>query len=208
MTLSGEQERAARNHGVVEHYQIGCLDVLAIEATGRPPLKIRQMVGPDGRIDLGEYGKPRVEGHSPIEVAALLSGELGINQGAVHVRVAAYRSQQLFVFGPGAGWQRSVPYQGQETVLDALQRVGSLASNAEPADVYVVRPHIADGSRPEVFHVNLHAIIVKHDPKTNLRLLPNDQIYIAPSRQARIEQVLPPWIRPAYQAIWKSPPQK
>src|SRR5262249_38407607 len=72
---------------------------------------------------------------------------------------------------------------------------------AEPDDVYVVRPHIADGQRPEVFHVNLAGIVMKRDFKTNLRLQPDDQIFVGETRQSRLEKCIPPVLRPLFQLI-------
>ena len=201
-----DREVTTRHRGVVEHYQVGCPDVLAIVVDGSPVWGTRQAVGADGRIDLKGHGRVRVEGRSLEQIAVQLAEEIGDSPCAVQVGVAEYRSQQLFLFGQVVGWQRSVPYQGQETVLDLLQRVGGITPGAEPRDVYVVRAHIAEASRPEVYHVDWHAIVVGHDQKTNLRLLPNDQIYVGETRQARIERAIPPWFRPLYQAIWKTQP--
>jgi protein involved in polysaccharide export with SLBB domain len=125
------------------------------------------------------------------------------------VRVLEYRSAYVLLFGEVVGSQRSAPYRGPETVLDLLQRVGGITVGAEPKDVFVVRPHLGDSQRPEVFHVDLQAIVVKHDERTNLRILPFDQIYVGETRQAKVEKALPPWLRTLSQAIWDTrPPEK
>ena len=195
---------------VGKRLQVGCPDVLTIEVAGQPAFKVTNLaVGPDGRLDLGKHGKPRVEGCTPAQIAALVAPELDVPVDAVHVQIVEYRSQQLFLFGQIVGWQRSVPYNGQESVLDLLKRVGGIMPGAEPGEVYVVRSHIAEGGRPEVFHVDLQAIVERHDQKTNLRVMPNDQIYVGETRQARMERAIPPWMRPLYQSVWntKSPAQ-
>lgn len=204
--LLHDRESAKRNESVADHYQVGCPDVLTIELAHAPGVKIRQVVGADGRIELNPKVRPRVEGRSPEEIVDMLAAELGVSPEAIDVRVAEYRSRQLFLFGEVVGWQRSVPYIGQETVLDLLRRVGGITPGAQPSDVYVVRPHIDEGGRPEVFHIDLENIVAKHKQATNLRLLPNDQIYVGATRQARIEEALPPWMRPLYQAIWNTQP--
>ena len=94
-----------------------------------------------------------------------------------------------------------MPYQGPETVLDLLQRVGGLSPSAAPTDVQVVRAHVADGKTPEVFHVDLAAIVVKHDQQSNVRLLPFDQVYVGQSRRSTYVPALPPWLRPLYHAL-------
>ena len=64
-----------------------------------------------------------------------------------------------------------------------------------------VRSHLADDHRPEVFHVNLEAIVLKRDERTNVRLLPFDQVYVGETRQAVVERVVPPWFRPLYRTL-------
>jgi hypothetical protein len=115
--------------------------------------------------------------------------------------VAAYRSEQVFLFGEVSGAQRAVPYQGPETVLDLLQRVGGLGAGAAPGDVQVVRAHVADGGRPEVFQVDLEAILRKKDQETNVRLEPFDQVYVGSSRPCRLSSCVPPWLRPLYESV-------
>src|SRR4051794_37069909 len=51
-----EGEATARNHGVVDNYQVGCPDILTIAVAGRPALSSHQVVSTDGRVDLGEFG--------------------------------------------------------------------------------------------------------------------------------------------------------
>ncbi len=201
-----DREVAERTLDVLAHYQVGCPDVLTIELAGAPGVEIRQVVGADGRIELDPTVKPRVQGRSPAQIAQLVAVEFGLTPDAVKVGVAEYRSQQLFLFGHSVGWQRSVPYVGQETVVDLLQRIGGITAGANPGDVYVVRPHIDAGGRPEVFHIDLHKTVAQRDQATNPRLMPNDQIYVGETRQARMERIVPPWLRPAYQAIWEAQP--
>jgi polysaccharide export outer membrane protein len=202
-----DRGRATRNQGVAEHYLVGCPDVLEIQVSGRPDWSGRYTVGPDGRIDLELLGRPRVEGRPLPEIAALLAGQAGLSPSEVRVRVAAYQSQQVYLFGQVTGLQRAVPYQGEETVLDLLRRAGGITPGAAPGEVYVVRTRVAEGQRPEVFHVDLRAIFQHHDERTNIRLRPFDQIHVGETRQARVERSIPLWLRPFHQAFWDTRPQ-
>jgi protein involved in polysaccharide export with SLBB domain len=204
--LMNDKHSASRNQGVAELYRAACPDVLQIKIAGREDWNQSHAIGPDGRIDLGNYGRPRVEGRTPAEIGRIVAEEVGIEPGQVQVRVAQFRSEQVYLFGQVIGWQRAVPYHGQETVLDLLQRVGGITPGAAPSDVLVVRPHLADGNKPEVFHVDLGAIVLNQDSKTNLRVLPQDQIYVGETRQARVEKCIPPWLRPIYQKFWNTRP--
>jgi protein involved in polysaccharide export with SLBB domain len=195
-------EGPRRHQGVVESYTVACPDVLEVWVAGRPDVGGALPVEINGRIDLGRLGKLRVEGLAVPEIARQISVLAQVPPEAVRVRVAEYRSRSVYLFGEVSGLQRAVAYQGQETVLDLLQRVGGLTPGAAPDSVYVVRPHITDGDQPEVYHVNLRAIVLRHDQRTNLRLQPFDQVYVGETAQARLERSLPPWLRPLYQGIW------
>ena len=134
-------------------------------------------------------------------MAEAIGKETGVEPASVRVRVLEFRSQYLLIFGEVAGGQRSISYRGQETVVDLLQRVGGISPGAAPDDVYVVRPHLGDNRRPEIFRVDLNAIILKQDQRTNLRILPFDQIYVGESREAKFEDAIPPWLRWMAQAV-------
>jgi polysaccharide biosynthesis/export protein len=200
-SLMADRGGAGRNEGVAEHYLIGCPDVLEVAVVGQPELTQRCKVGPDGRVDLGSLGSPRVEGRTVPEVARHLGEALSLPPEYVDVRVAEFNSQCLYLFGEVTGLQRAVPYRGQETVLDLLQRVGGITPGAAPGEVYVVRSRISEGRRPEVFHVDLRAIVMDHDARTNIRLQPFDQVYVGATRRALWEKCIPPWLRPLFRAL-------
>jgi protein involved in polysaccharide export with SLBB domain len=200
--LLADPGTATRNEGVAEHYPVGCPDVLELGVAGRPDLTGPRTIGADGEIDLGVAGSVRVQGRTPGEAAAAVAAVLRLPPARVRVRVAEFRSRQLYLSGPGVGVPRTVAYQGQETVLDLLQRVGGITRTAAPEEVYVVRPHVTEGERPEVFHVDLQAILLKKDARTNVRLQPFDQVYVGETRQGKVNKCLPPLLQPVYQALW------
>lgn len=185
----------------LECYRVACPDIIEVEIAERPEFTGRYEIGADGRIKLGDYGNPRLEGRLLAEAAETIGKEVGTSPAGVHIRVAEFRSQCLLLFGEVAGRQHSVPYHGPETILELLQRAGGISSGAAPDDVYVVRPHVGDNRRPEIFRIDLDAIIMRHDQRTNLRVLPFDQIYVGETRAAKVEDAIPPWLRFITQAI-------
>jgi len=198
---------ALEKNEVARSYRVGCPDIIELAVTGREEFTGRYEVSSDGKLNLGDYGKPRIEGRTLPEIANLIGAEIGVSPANVDVRVSEFRSQHVLLFGEVIGSQRSVPYLGAETVLGLLQRVGGITPGAAPDDVYVVRPHVGDNRRPEVFHVDLNAIVMKQDQKTNLRVMPYDQIYVGETRQAKIGKALPPWLRVVYQAVSDTKPK-
>ena len=199
--LLAENGPAGRKHGVSEQYTLRCPDALLITVPNRPDLTGARPLGADGRIDMGELGRLRVEGRTRSETARLVAAVAGEFPDRVQIDVTQYNSQQVYLFGPGIMPQRSVAYRGQETVVDLLQRIGGIQPGAAPNHVYVVRPHVPDGKSPEVFHVDLRAVLSKHDPKTNVRLQPFDEIHVGETRQAALEKYIPPLFRPLYESM-------
>jgi protein involved in polysaccharide export with SLBB domain len=190
--LLADHNPAAHRADHEAEYCVHCPDVLRITAPGWSG---EQAVGPDGRVRPGEGVAVRVEGQTPAEAARAVALALGVDPGGVRVRVAAFNSQRVFVHGEVTGLQRAVPYQGPETVLDLLQRVGGIARGAAPGDIQVVRSRVADGHPPEVFHVDLEAILRRGDQTSNVRLEPFDQVYVGQTRRHCIACCLPPWLR-------------
>lgn len=125
----------------------------------------------------------------------------GVLPGGTSARVAEFNSQHLYLFGEVNGLQRVVPYRGPETILDLLQRAGGIAPGAALGQIRVVRPHVADGRPPEVFTVDLAAILLKHDQDTNVPLQPSDHVYVGESGKSRLAPCFPPWLRPLYEAL-------
>jgi protein involved in polysaccharide export with SLBB domain len=200
--VKADQGGVARNEGVAEQYLIRCPDVLQVTVDGLPDLPPRAAVGPDGRLDRDDLGQPRVEGQTTDEAALAVAAALAVPPGAVRLRVAEYNSQQVYLFGEVLGLHRAVAYQGPETVLDLLQRVGGITPEAAEGDIHVIRSHVAEGHDPEVFHIDLRAIAVTKDRSTSLRLRPFDQVYVGQTRRAVIDHCMPPWLRPAYEAVF------
>jgi protein involved in polysaccharide export with SLBB domain len=176
-------------------YTFACPDVLEIAAGTERDVTGRLTVDPDGTIRLGTDGRLRVEGLTAGEVAGQLASVLGVDQSEIHVHVVEFASRQVFLCGPEAGRERSAPYQGPETVVEFIRRMGGLSHDAQPREVYVVRPNVAAGRRPQVFHVELEAILVRGDHATDVRLEPYDQVYVGETERAILAKYLPDWMQ-------------
>lgn len=176
-------------------YQARCPDVLQVDIAGLPQYSGAKCIEPDGRIDLGDAGRLQVDNETTPEIVRTVAESLGVAPEQVRIAVAEYNSQYLYLFGPVGDSQRAIPYHGPETVLDFLHRAGGLPSSAALRDITVIRPHVAEGKRPEVFHIDLSAIVLHNDAETNILLEPLDQIHIGQSRRSCFNDCLPPWLR-------------
>jgi protein involved in polysaccharide export with SLBB domain len=185
----------AHLYQVASKYRSRCPDMLQVDIACLPQHSGPQRIGPDGCIDLGKAGRPQVDGETIPEIVRTVAESVGVAPEQIHISVAEHNSQYLYVFGQVAGSQRAVPYQGPETALDLLHRVGGLQHGAAVSDITVIRPHVAEGKTPEVFHIDLAAIILRNDQETNVLLQPFDQVHIGRSHRASYRECLPPWLR-------------
>lgn len=183
---------------VAAKYRARCPDLLQMDVAGLPQYSGAQRIGPDGRIDLGKAGQPQVDGATVPEIVRTVAETVGVPPEQVRISVAEHSSQYLYLFGEVAGSQRAIEYQGPETVLDLLHRAGGLRESAAVGNVTVIRPHVAEGKTPEVFHIDLAAIVLRNDPETNILLQPFDQVHIGQSRRSSFHDCLPPWLRSVF----------
>jgi protein involved in polysaccharide export with SLBB domain len=95
-----------------------------------------------------------------------------------------------------------VPYQGPERVVELLKRVGGLTGGAELANVYLIRSHVTEGKSPEVFRVDVAAIVMRGDQSTNYYVQPFDEISVGERSSSSFGRSLPPWFLPIYQAFF------
>jgi len=182
-------------------YRVGCPDVLEVSFEDFPGWDALAAIDLDGRLPLQSPGQPRAEGRTLVEVRNELARLASVPPERVSVRLAAARSSRVFVHGPIRGRTRVVPYQGPEPVIDFLTRVGGLPPGSKLNQVYVVRPNVASGGQPEVFRVNVPAVLIDGDPATNVVLQPSDEVYIGETSRSVFARVLPDWLGPVYRRL-------
>jgi protein involved in polysaccharide export with SLBB domain len=182
-------------------YRIGCPDVLEVSFADFPVWDALAAVDLDGRLPLQSPGSPRAEGRTLADVRGELARMAGVTPDRVSVRLAAPRSARVYLHGPIRGRGRVVPYQGPEPVIDFLKRVGGLPPGSKLNQVYVVRPNVASGGRPEVFRVDVPAVLLDDDQETNVPLQPSDEVYVGETGRSVFARVLPDWLGPAYRRV-------
>jgi protein involved in polysaccharide export with SLBB domain len=176
-------------------YRVACSDVIQVAVAGKPKWTGSHVIRANGCIDLPEVGRVRVEGMCTDEIQASLSDLGDVDKHGVQAAVALFSSQHVYVFGEVTGKQRAVAYEGPETVVQLLRRIGGITHEGAPEHVRVVRNPCLEKARPEVHYVDLRAILLDNDQRTNITIQPHDSIYIPETRQARLSRCFHPWFR-------------
>ena len=86
-------------------------------------------------------------------------------------------------------------------MIDLLRRIGGLPPGTKLNQVYVVRPNVAGGDRPEVFRVDVAAVLIDHNQATNVPVQPSDEVYVGETRRSVVARMLPDWLGPLYRRL-------
>ena len=171
---------AAFERGAAEPlYRVGEGDKLTVSVWGRPEVSGKHTVGPDGRLAIPLAGTVKVALATRDEAAGSIRDALlpYYKSPSVSVAVDEYTSNRVILLGrvenPGI-----VRFDTPPTLLEALARGGSLPVLDKKATL--TRCAIFRG-REQVIWVDLRKLLNNTDASYNIRLKPNDLIYIPDS---------------------------
>lgn len=159
------------------------VSVQLARTAGTPPVTGEYMIGPDGTINLRQYGSLRVAGKTVTEIRQDLNRLLGqfFDSPQVSVEVRQYNSKVFYVITEGAGLGdnvRRIPVTGNDTVLDAISAVDGL-SQVSSAEMWVARPAPGGMGCEQIMPVDYNAIAHGGSTATNYQLMPGDRVFIA-----------------------------
>jgi polysaccharide export outer membrane protein len=161
------------------------------------------LVGPDGMVNLGIYGRVYVAGMSLDEARMAIQERLSdqFENPQIALDVFVYNSKFFYIISEGAGLGENVvriPVTGNETVLDAIATIGGLDQTAS-TKIWISRPAPSGTGCDQILPVDWNAITRGASPGTNYQLLPGDRLFIAQDRllalNSFIAKVLNPFER-------------
>ncbi|MDR1385925.1 MAG: polysaccharide biosynthesis/export family protein [Planctomycetaceae bacterium] len=169
--------------------------------SGLQPISGQHIVGPDGCINLGIYGKAHINGLTLNDAKAAIESVLSemLDNPRVAIDVFSYNSLNYYVCVEGAGYGDkllSFPYTGNDTVLDAIANINGL-ERVSSKHIWVARPSYGNvGYYYKHLEVNWQSIIAGASPHTNYQLLPGDRVFIAEDRLVAMDTKLSKIIAP------------
>ena len=158
---------------------IGAGDHLKLDVWERPELSGKHVVGPDGRIGLPLVGAMPLDTLTSDEASERITTAFTrfYRRPTVQLTIEKYTSNRVTVLGrvqnPG-----SLSFDNQPTLLEALARAGALPVIDKQATL--TRCAIFRG-RDKVIWIDLKRLLARNSTAYNLRLKPNDLIYIPDS---------------------------
>lgn len=160
-------------------YRLGEGDEMTIDVWDRPELTGKHIIGPDGKISLPIAGPVRIAGYSRDDATKLVTEVLSryYLDLAVTLRVDQYMGNRVVVLGrvsnPGV-----VRFESTPTLLEALARAGGLPILDKQQ--LLTRCAVVRG-RDRIAWIDLKGLLTGVDPSLNLRLRPQDLIYVPDS---------------------------
>jgi len=160
-------------------YVLGAGDHVSIQVMGRPEMSARHVMGPDGRISVPLAGTLRLASQTREEAAITVQKALAryYSKPVVALSVEQYTSNRVTVLGrvqnPGV-----LNFDKEPTLLEVLARAGALPVLDKQATL--TRCAVFRG-RDKVVWIDLKHLLARSDPAYNIRLKPNDIVYIPDS---------------------------
>lgn len=151
------------------------------------------LVGPDGTINLGVYGRVYIAGMTPTIAKRTIEAHLArfVANPAITFDVLVNNSKFFYIIREGAAGEGDEVIRssvtGNETVLDALSMLGGIR-NTSLYHFHINRPSEKTGG--DILPVDLSAIARKGDTTTNYQLLPGDRLFVSPKSKSKSGGVL------------------
>ena len=158
------------------------------------------LVAPDGRVNLGTYGRVPVLGMTIDEARNAIETHLlqYLQNPEIALDVVGYNSKVFYVIAQGAGLGDRVvilPVKGNETVLDAIGQVQGLESNSSTR-MWVARPGTNQCGGDQILPVDWLAITQRGDVDTNYQLLAGDRLYVSEDKLVAVDTAIAKIISP------------
>jgi len=159
------------------------VSVQLARASGTQPVTGEYLVGPDGTVNLRQYGSVHVAGKTIADAKIDLQKHLEqfFDAPKVAVNILAYNSKVYYIVTEGANLGDNivrVPVTGNETVLDALSNVGGI-SQLSSKDIWIARPGAGDDVCEKILPIDYDSIVRGGMTATNYQVLPGDRVYIS-----------------------------
>jgi polysaccharide biosynthesis/export protein len=159
------------------------VSVQLARTSGTAPVTGEYLIGPDGTINLRQYGTLPVAGKTITQIRVDLNKHLSryFDSPEASVEVRQYNSKVFYVITEGGGMGdnvRRVPITGNDTVMDALSAVNGL-SQVSSATVWVARPAPGGYGCEQILPVDYEAITRGGSTATNYQIMPGDRVFVA-----------------------------
>jgi len=170
------------------------VSVTLFQSAGQQQIDDQHLVGPDGTVNLGTYGKVYLAGLTLEEAEAVIERKLSesLENPQVSVDVFAYNSKVYYVIFEGAGLGDRIfrlAATGNETVLDALSQINGL-SQLSSKKMWIARPAPGGLGCDQILPINWSEITKGGSTATNYQVLPGDRVFVEENKLVKLDTVI------------------
>lgn len=174
--------------------------ITLLQTSAQQQITGEHLVAPDGKVNLGTYGRVRVVGMTIEEAQNAVQAHLTryLDNPKIAVDVLGFNSKVFYVVTQGAGLGDQVviiPSKGNETVLDAIGQVQGLQSTSSTR-MWVARPGYNDCGGDQILPIDWVAITQRGDIATNYQILPGDRLYVSEDKLVALDTAIAKIISP------------
>ena len=168
------------------------MSVQLARVSGAQPVTGQYLVGPDGTINLRQYGVVQIAGKTVTEARIAIQNHLKqfLDSPELSVDVVAFNSKVYYIITQGAGLGDSVrrlPITGNETVLDAISQINGL-SQVSSTKIWIARPAPHNFGCQQILPIEWDAITQGAQTATNYQILPGDRAVRGRGRADHLHQ--------------------
>lgn len=172
-------------------YREPAVSITLVQMAAQQQIAGDHLVAPDGKVNLGTYGRVRVVGLTMEEAKAAIEAHLStsIEKPEIALDVLGYNSKVYYVITQGAGLGDQVvilPSRGNETVIDAIGSIQGLTSTSSTR-MWVARPGVNGSGGDQILPVDWLAVSQRGDITTNYQLMPGDRLYVSEDKLVALD---------------------
>jgi len=157
------------------------------------PVSGQYLVGPDGTINLRQYGVVVISGKTVVEARTAIENHLKqyLDSPELSVKVVAYNSKVFYVItqeDSSGDEVRRFPATGEERVSDviSLSQTEGL-SQLSGKKIWISRPVPHCSGDQQILSVEWNAATQRVQAATNYQILPGDRVYVATPESSSIK---------------------
>lgn len=192
--LTSDQLRATLLERLQQIYTEPDVWVTLLQIGAQQQIAGEHLVAPDGKVNLGTYGRVSVVGMTMEEARLAVEAHLSpyLENPQIALDVLGYNSKVYYVITQGAGLGDRVvimPARGNETVLDAIGQIQGLQSN-NSTRMWIARPGPNEAGGDQILPVDWVAVTQRGDVATNYQVLPGDRVYVSEDKLVALDTTL------------------
>lgn len=173
-------------------------DTISVQIARNPEISTVQQIRFEGVIQMAYVGDVKVAGLTPLQIRDKLTVLMSpfIRDVVIEVAPLEITSKNVYLFSTDQFDNilvEALPVTGDMTLVDLFARLGGMPDGADDEHVRLLR---GDPRHPKVYNINFRDLAENGYTAANVRIRPDDMIWLPPTFFFRITQNVNKFTRP------------